>query len=267
MTATPAKTTVTRRTLARSVAWIAPTAVVAAAAPALAVSTDCVTVNLAVGSQMTLTWDNQWVESLNSSNFVANSGTLAGSPTTFTPSSGSRCLNGRNVAAATPVTQAKIGQRDPNKNGATFSYDRTLCIAAGTYQIRYYAAAYRGNPITAYMTPSVHSPTGSTLAVTAIPSTTLSQSVTAHGFINPSTGSGTNSNYVQSNLSRTQFGFQFVVPTRGTYTFRFLWSFGAISTDAANAGRLTQNPFQGDACLPTYANDIAVEAPVIRRAA
>lgn len=255
----------TRRALMRGATWATPVVAVSMTAPAYAASTTCISVDLAVGQTATLPWDAEWEEVLSTANFVDGTGTLAGAPRSFNPSGGSRCYYGRNVTSLQGVTNAKVGERDPRVNGASFAYRRAVCFAPGTYELRYYAAAYRGNPVTAYMTPSVLSSTVSTVALGSISG--MSTGVTAHGFVDPTTGSGTNAAYVSANLGRTQYGFRFTVDRQGTFTFQLTWSFGRIATDSSNTGRLRQTNAFGDSCIQTYANDIAVEAPVIRRIA
>lgn len=244
----------------RGAAWATPTVIVTASAPAFAASSPCIPVNLPVNASTPLEWDSGWTETLDASQFVNGTGTLAGAPQAFRGSGGSACVNGNSVTqTSTEVTNAKVGQRDPKTNSASFSYSRAVCFAAGTYELTYFANAYQGNPVTAYMKPSITGPSG-TLATTAAGS--LSKDVTSYGFINPTTGTGPNPAYTKANLERTQFGFRFVVAANGTFTFRFVWTFGAISTDAANTGQLERT---GNSCNPTYANDIAVEAPIVKR--
>lgn len=256
-------TPVRRRVLMRGAAWASPAVVFAAAAPALALSSPCVPVDLGVGARTTLPWDSGWVETLNASDFVANTGTLAGPPQDFTPVKGSRCKNGDVPAVGAAVSNAKVGQRDPARSLVGFTYERTLCFAPGTYTIMYYSAAYLGNPVTAYMKPTVRAADGSELATTG--TGTLDKDVVAYGFVDPTTGRGSNPRYSMTNMSRTQFGFQFIISARGTYTFTFAWSFGAIAADANDTGLLERS--YRESCVRTFGNDIAVEAPVVTRVA
>lgn len=253
-----------RRALVRGAIWAIPATSVAMAAPAYAASTSvdgCLSVNLPVGSQSTLAWDDQWIEHLNPSQFVPDTGTLAGAPRSFSPAAGGRCEAGAGVRAVRGVTGAKVGERDPRVAGASFAYRRSLCIAPGTYRITYYAAAYRANPVTAYMRPTLTDEDGRTVATA--PAAALQQNVTAHGFVDPQSGTGTNGAFTGTNMDRTEFGFTVTVTRNTTLTFNFTWSFGAIAADRANQGRLRRSG--SNTCVPTFANDIAVEAPVIRR--
>lgn len=251
----------TRRSLARGAAWAVPTIVVATASPALAASSACIAVNPAVNSSTTLNWDSGWTEILVASDFVDGTGSLEGTADTFAPKDRGRCNNGSPLNDVTPVANAKVGERDPRYSTSTFAYERALCIAPGTYTLTYEAAAFRGNPVTAYMDPSIRNPSGVAVSTSAVSG--LAQQVVAQGFVKRDTGDGVNPDYVKSNMGRTQFGFRFVAPSQGTYTFRFTWTFSTRAKASTNSGELT--PTYNAQCRPTYANDIAVEAPIVTR--
>lgn len=143
-------TTMTRRTLARGIAWAAPTALAAVAAPAIAASDACTpTATSAISPAFTAT------------NIGAAGGAGVQWVRTTSPSGGFASGTGITYAAsysllAGTITNAALLTADPAvKTPVSTQLSRSVCLARGTYTFAFRALGSRINLRDCYFTASL----------------------------------------------------------------------------------------------------------------
>lgn len=233
-----------RRTLAKGVAWAVPTVTIAAAAPATAASScppGCPTADFGGGINQ-----NAWVLSTTGS-FATGANQQIGFQAAYTPqASEGQCSGVTGGSGGGTISNAIIGQGDPTVAGSTITYAKTLCLKAGVRYTFTFTWNYLGvNPRSSTLQASVVPPTGA--------STTIGGSVTAASFSSNATGTRSAS---------------FTPTTTGDHTFRYYWTFGTSPSQYDDECRFRQSGDPGGVFGPTrlnerYANDIAVTAPTI----
>lgn len=203
---------VSRRSVARGVAWSLPTIAVATAAPAFAASPRCVQgcPDLGFGGAVNA---NGWVTT-QTGTFVGTSPDAA-PPTrgpfnfsaSFAPGTGGNlCTQGvSGGAGATAVTNAIIGVADPTSDASTATYSKTMNLLAGcTYTFSFSYAYYGPNPYGETLQASIRTPAG-TLA------TNVGAVVDTGGGLQPNASGSRTVTYTPT--------------VAGTYTFRYFWDY------------------------------------------
>lgn len=244
--------TIPRRQVVRGAAWAVPVVAVAAAAPRAAASPcasePCLTTavtNFGTSSSAT----NGWSLTTTGSFYGSSSGnpqavgwypgpfTYAGAQTSYRAGTTIQCTPAF-TSTNNPVTltgPVVVAQGDPQQSGSTISWGKTFCLVGGrTYTFTYNWIRYGVNGLAAYqytyITPG-EAPVGG--------AGTLLGSVNAAP--------------VRSNNASGTTSVAYTPTAGGLYTFYFHWTF-----DQATSYPVSTRPDCG-----TYANDFAVNAPIV----
>ncbi len=215
-----------RRKLVAGALWAVPTVMAAAAAPAAAASTcppGCPTAGFG-GALNANGWSVSTVGT-----FAQGANQRVGYYASYTPWSGTdACTGATGGTAAGTLTNAIVGEADPVAAGASITYARTICLVAGvTYTFQFSWNYYGINSRAAFLNTQLLSPSSAIVA--------SATQVTATG--------GT------ANAQGTR-RFSYTATVTGTYTYKYVWTFGTSPTFATSG-------------CNSYANDIAVQAPTI----